>query len=495
MAPPEAINSIQPQDGLTFIKAPSTYFGQLQIDNKNGILNANNMQFTSNSTISSYSLNINKQGNTAALTIDNLGNINTNGIINAQGLIIGNALFTTITSDGVASFANNQASIGEDGHFETTFTNYIKPNELRNSSATTGDFIPTSTSKYLTTQMYVDEGLWYLQKQLNIITNLDSTSLESFNNVFNLIKTLAGNDYVNALDGIVNTANEIKISVSDAIETSQNTIVINCTTSVWGNGCAPLPIPNPIISTVQGNSNNSNNSNNNNNSNNSNNNYIFDGWFFQNMVNVPAASTTTTNSISWTIPPSGNNMKFSDIQNMYMNIFAVSSESLPYITVNTQSTNSTGNISQNTIKYTFTSTNPSLNSKKAYCLYTGSRPLNNYDVSYLQGTLSSSNSNVQPIPNDKVISFTISTDNTQPLNSVSFILTSFNIKQISGTTQFLFSNASVSSNFMYNMFLRLNSDMTPITSTQYGEPIMINDVNNGGTYFESYKDMYLNNYN
>jgi hypothetical protein len=177
---------------------------------------------------------------------------------------------------------------------------------LRNSTATTGDFMSTSTSNHLTTQMYVDEGLWYLQKQLNIITNIDSTSLESFNNVFNLIKTLAGNDYVNALDGIVNTTNEIKISVSDAIETSQNTIVINCTTSVWGNGCAPLPIPNSIISTVPGNSNN--------------NNYVFDGWFFQNMVNVPASSTTNTNSITWTIPPSGSNMKFSDIQNMYMNI-------------------------------------------------------------------------------------------------------------------------------------------------------------------------------
>jgi hypothetical protein len=487
MAPPEAINSIQPPAGLQSLKAPSNYFGQLQIDNRNNVLNAGNMQITSNSTISSYALNINKQGNTAALTIDNLGNINTNGVINAQGLIIGNALFTTITCNGAASFANNQASIGEDGHFETTFTNYIKPNELRNSSATTGDFIATSTSKYLTTQMYVDEGLWYLQKQLNIITNLDSTSLESFNNVFNLIKTLAGNDYVNALDGIVNTTNEIKISVSDAIETSQNTIVINCTISVWGNGCAPLPIPNAIISPVSGN--NTNNSNNNSN-------YVFDGWFFQNMVNVPAASTTTTNSITWTIPPSGSNMKFSDIQNMYMNVFAVSSESLPFITVNTQSTNSTGNIIQNTIKYTFTSTTPSLTSNTSYCLYTGSRPLNIYDVTYLQGMLASNNNtNVQPRPTDKVLSFTISTDNTQPLNSVSFILSSFNIKQISGTTQFLFSNASVSSNFMYNMFLRLNSDMTPITSTQYGEPIIVNEVNNGGTYFESYKDMYLNNYN
>jgi len=488
MAPPESINTIQPPAGLTFIKAPSNYFGQLQIDNKNGILNANNMQFTSNSTISSYALNINKKGNDSALTIDNLGNINTNGVINAQGLIIANAAFTTLTSDGVASFANSKALIGEEGQFETTFTNYIKPTELRNSSATTGDFIATSSSNYLTTQMYVDEGLWYLQKQLNIITNLDSSSLESFNNVFNLIKTLEGNDYVNALDGIVNTTDEIKISVSDAIETSENTIVINCTISVWGNGCAPLPIPNAIISPVSGNNIN-NNSNNNSN-------YVFDGWFFQNMVNVPAASTTTTNSINWSIPPSGSNMKFSDIQNMYMNIFAVSSKSLPFITINTQSTNSTGNIIQNTIKYTFTSTNPSLTSNTSYCLYTGSRPLNIYDVKYLQGMLASNNNtNVQPNPTDKVLSFSISTDNTQPLNSVSFILSSFNIKQISGTTQFLFSNASVSSNFMYNMFLRLNSDMTPITSSQYGEPIIVNDLNNGGTYFESYKEMYLNNYN
>jgi len=471
--PPESITSIQPPAGFTFIKTPATYFGQLQIDNKNGILNAGNMQITTNSTITSYALNINKQGNNAALTIDSQGNLNTSGIINAEGLSISNA-FTTITSDGVVSFANNQATIGEDGHFKTTFTDYIMPNELRNSNATTGNIIPTTTKNYFTTQLYVDEGLWYLQKQLNLITNIESTSLESFNNVFKLITTLEGKDYLNNLEGLIDTTNEIKVSVSDAIENSENTIVINCTKSVWRNGCAPIPIPNAIISNDSGN------------------NYVFDGWFFQNMVNVPFDSTTTTNSISWYIPPSGSNMKFSDLQNMFMNIFAISDVSLPFINVNTQRRHSNGSISENIVSYHFTSSNSSLTRNKSYCLYTASQPFNSYGVTYLQGNLSS-NTNVQPLPTDIVIGFTISSDNTQKTNNVNFILTSFNIKQISGITQFLFNNASVSTNFMYNMFLRLNSDMTPIGSSQYGEPIIVNDINSGGTYFEKYKNEYVNN--
>ena len=151
--PPPLIPSVQPPSNLTFSRGLTSYFGEAKIDNKNGFLSAGNLQFTSNSTISCYALNINKQGNISAITIDNLGSITTNGTIYAKDINI----------------SNNKALIHEDGYFQSSFFDYIVPNELRNNDATTEDFIPTSTSNYLTTQFYVDKGLWYLQKQINTI--------------------------------------------------------------------------------------------------------------------------------------------------------------------------------------------------------------------------------------------------------------------------------------------------------------------------------------
>jgi hypothetical protein len=41
------------------------------------------------------------------------------------------------------------------------------------------------------------------------------------------------------------------------------------------------------------------------------------------------------------------------------------------------------------------------------------------------------------------------------------------------------------------MNLRLNIDMTSISSTQYGESLILDEVNNGGTYLEKYKETYI----
>ena len=49
MAPIAVVSTVQPPSNLTFTKGISTFFGELKIDNKNGVLNAGNLQFTSNS--------------------------------------------------------------------------------------------------------------------------------------------------------------------------------------------------------------------------------------------------------------------------------------------------------------------------------------------------------------------------------------------------------------------------------------------------------------
>jgi hypothetical protein len=144
-------------------------------------------------------------------------------------------------------------------------------------------------------------------------------------------------------------------------------------------------------------------------------------------------------------------------------------------------------------------------------LYTGAEPpLNNYNATNLickststanglnknngtYGTVKTGNTYDSSIvqPTDKIACFAISTDSHYTINDVKFILSSFSLKEKTGTTKFLFNNASVATNFLYNMNLRLNIDMTPISSTQYGESVVVDEVNSGGTYFEKYKETYI----
>jgi len=422
-----------------------------------------------------------------------------NLVISADGSLSVAAGKTLLNADGSASFASANAKIGNDGHFETNFYSYILPTELRTSKATTGGFTTTATSKYLTTQNYVDDGLWYIQKQINLITNDDSNVVDSFNNVFSLVKKITGDNAIQTLDGIIDTTVEIKVSISDVIANSENAIVMDCKSSVWADACAPLPIPTSVSSQ-----------------------YLFDGWFFQNMVYVPSTNNSVTNKANWYIPPNGSGMTISDIQNMYMNIFAISNKALPFISVYTQPKGTNGNSNENVINYFaharinyyFEDDTKSLTSNTSYCLYTGvEAPSNNYNVTNLRvknnstanginknngtyGSLNTGSSYDTSIvsPTDKVLCFTISTGSLYTINDVKFILRSFNIKQKTGTTNFLFNNASVATNFLYNMNLRLNSDMTRISLTQYGEPEingMLDGVNTGGTYLTKYIESYM----
>ena len=204
-----------------------------------------------------------------------------------------------------------------------------------------------------------------------------------------------------------------------------------------------------------------------------------------------------------------------------MNIFAISNKALPFISVYTQPKGTNGNSNENVINYFAharinyyfepSESSRSLTANTSYCLYTGSEPvINNYNVTNLQstststanglnknngtyGTLNTGNLYDTTIvqPTDKVLCFTISTGSLYTKNDVKFILSAFNIKQKTGTSKFLFNNAAVSTNLLYNMNMRLNSDMTNIGSTQYGESVMVDGVNTGGTYLEKYKETYM----
>lgn len=463
-----------------------------------GALVANNLTINNGN----FTVNSSGQATMVKVTAANASFASGKALINSDGSAsFDSASFSSgkalINSDGSASFSNNNVKIGLDGHLESNFNDYTLPTELR-SSATTGNLTTTTTSKYIATQKYVDDSSWHLQKQINLIVNDDSNVVDSFKTVFELVKKITGDSAIQTLDGIIDTTTEIKVSISDVIATIIHPITMDCKTAVWADASAPLPIPYSISQT-----------------------YLFDGWFFQNMVNVPSTNASVTNKVNWYIPPNGSNMTIGDIQNMYMNIFACSTKALPFISVYTQPKGTNGNSSENVINYfaharinyyfELSENSRSLTANTSYCLYTGSQaPVNNYNVTNLQctststenganknngtyGSLITGNSYDTTIvqPTDKVLAFAISTGSYYTKNDVKFILNSFYVKQITGTSEFSFNNASVASNFLYNNTFRLNSDMTLISSTQYGEPVLLDGKNIGGTYFEAYKEAYM----
>lgn len=465
------------------------------VNSTTGTLTTSGDLKTTDGTVYAQSLNINNgkatinsngEANMTKITATS-GSFGLSGnlVIAADGSLSAAAGKTLLNLDGSASFAGTNAKIGNDGHFETNFSNYITPSDLSTSKATTGDLTTTSTSKYLTTQNYVDGGLWYIQKQINLITNDDSNVVDSFNQVFKLVKQITGEGAVQTLDGIIDTTAEIKVSVSDVIANNENAIVMDCKSTVWADACAPLPIPASVSSQ-----------------------YFFDGWYFENMINT--VDTNTTNKINWYIPPNGITMTIADIQNMYMNIFAISDKALPFISLYThpKGTNDLfSSFAHARINYYFgVTTTPSATINTSYCLYTGSEvPTNEYNVTNLKctstSTANATNKNngtygtvktdgtydttiVQPT--DKISCFSISTGSLYPKNDVNFILSAFNIKQKTGTTKFLFNNASVATNYLFNNSFRINSDMTGISTTQY--PTALGGLS---TYYNKYTDKYL----
>jgi len=474
------------------IVGSSTLFN---VNSTTGALTTSGDLKTTDGTVYAQSLNINNgkatinsNGETTMTKVTaTSGSFGSSGslVIAADGSLSAAAGKTLLNADGSASFASTNAKIGTDGYFETNFSSYSVPTELRTSRATSGAFTSTSTSKYLTTQTYVDDGLWYIQKQINLITNDDSNVVDSFKNVFELVKKITGDGAIQSIDGIIDTTTEIKVSVSDVISNSENAIVMDCKSAVWADACAPLPIPYSVSSQ-----------------------YFFDGWYFENMINT--VNTNTTNKINWYIPPNGMNMTITDIQNMYMNIFAISNKALPFISVYTQpkGTNDLFPYFANArINYYFEPSTPlSTTSNISYCLYTGVEvPTNEYNVTNLKCTSTSTanatnNTNgtygtvktdgtydttiVQPT--DKISCFSISTGSLYTKNEVKFILSAFNIKQKTGTTKFLFNNAAVATNYLFNNIFRINSDMTGVSTTQY--PTALGGLS---TYYDNYTDVYV----
>jgi len=415
------------------------------------------------------------------------GNVFTAGTLSATGdLAINNNKFTVAASSGDVFTAGNVSVIGDlsinsnkftvshvDGTAtsDISYNSYVLPASSTNTSTTlaSGDepLTTSTTSKYLSTQEYVDTQIWNQTKRINTILGIDDSVVASFNNVYKLVTAFAGaSDTVTLLTGInsnhnalVDKTEEIKTSVSTIVSQAYNQILVNCTPSVWQDECGPLPIPSVITSKTSE-----------------------DGWYFSNIA--------VSEKINWYMPTNGTNMTVGDIQNLYMNIFAQSDVSLPFITIYTVPKNDGTNYASwanAAINYVFNSdpTTTSLTANKSYCLHTGIAPMNVYNktcIKLMVSTRNKSNKNnfnletsINPSivsMDDKILAISVGTDSSAAVGKVNFVINSLNLCLKTGTTSFAFSNAGVATNYLFNFLFKKHPDFSTYPSyiSQKEEP-------------------------
>ncbi len=346
----------------------------------------------------------------------------------------------------------------------TEYSKYVPSASASNTTTTAHSgaepVFDSSTLSYLTTQEYVDRQIWTQTKRINTVLGTDSVSLDNFNNVYKLITSMTGvEDTVAVLTGInsnyndlVDKSSEIVTSMSQTIAQAYHTVLVNCTPIVWGDSCGPMPIPHPVTQRT-----------------------TEDGWYFTNYA--------ASEKITWYVPTSGTELTVGEIQNLYMNIFDMSGADLPFITAYTEKKNDSSDYdSASNAVINFSYTKPAgAGAFQSYCLYTKTKPMNvnkksNLRPSMIQ-TINGSNKNdasipgtldasANPVINPAMVS---STDKIRYLvvqsspaaaGAVNFILNSFNVCVKSGTTNYTFSNAGVTSNYLYNYFFKKNADFT-----------------------------------
>lgn len=431
-------------------------------------------------------------------TIQDSSGTNKFAVTASSGAIIANDSLTMKSSTGADTFtltgSSGNVSMGTDitnGSISTTYDSYVHPDSYSNTSITDNSVTKTSsTSNLLTTQSYVDDAIWQQTKRLNLIVGSNDASLATFSNMFNMAQTLAGNDAIQTLSGLLDTTGEIKTSISTVMNRAYNPISVNCSSAVWQDECPPMPIPQTISASYP------------------NGNYGMDGWYFRNLLlNNSAAS-----KINWYLPANGSTMKVKHIINLFLNVYAASDKSLPFISLWTapkgNSTDLFTGICNANVNFYFSASNPSLTSKKNYTLYTGKNlPANTYNSTLLRcsstSTRNHTNRNqnnslgtIQQVSdstiflnsfdtsivseNDTVACFVIQTASTAVAGDVDLVVNNFNIEShdttsdasrdtTNGTTKFMFSNSSVASNYQFQYLFKTNMDFTSITGTKTEE--------------------------
>ena len=357
---------------------------------------------------------------------------------------------------------------------EVPVANYLANDSWINESTTeisgTEPVFGSTTNNYLTTQEYVDKAIFKQTKRINTMLGSDET-VKSFNNVLKVVTAIAGSgSAADALSGLttnyetlVDKQEEVKTSLSKALEQAYNTQLVACLPTVWADETMPMPIPSPALSGMYDQVTNQTER--------------IDGWFFENLVET---GVNKTNKVNWYLPVN-KDMTVEDIKNMYLNAFIGSNQSLPIITIYTapkgaSNSNYYPGFAGSRINFLFSNANPSATYNKTCCLYTGSSPMNLYDavptpvwkITTDDGTSSNSapaedSINLNRVSlTDKVAYIVIQSASTAAKSNVKFIANSFNIALTTGTVQFTFSNSGPSTNFLFMRANKMHSDMSVV---------------------------------
>ena len=299
MAPP-ALTTIAPTTVVT--SGQDMYFGKnfsIQNSTSKGV-NLGNLQLVNNSTISTTSLNVNNQSGNSKLTINSTGDINTSGYINTDSTLEvtgATILKSTLAVTNTVNIGNGHVIMNPSGEVTTVFTNYIAPASASDTiSILTSNLATTSsTSQDLVTQTYVDNQIWNQTARINAILSGTHENLDNFKKVYELVSQITGDSStVDVLTNIQTSYGTLE-TITGAIETNMseivayayNTVLVNCTQSIWADECQPLPIPYTVP-------------------------LVEDGWYFKNL--------NVGNKINWYLPTNGPNMTIGSIQNMYLNM-------------------------------------------------------------------------------------------------------------------------------------------------------------------------------
>lgn len=452
-----------------------------------------NMYAKGNMTVGNNSFTVNADSGATVqqgdLTVSNKFSVDAN-----TGYIVGHNKLTLKDGADNVKFVLEGADItmgstGGEGKIRTSYNDYVKPDSYTNVLATDNSVSTTTvTSDILTTQAYVDKAIWEQTKRINRIVGDNDITSATFTNLFNMAQTLAGNDAVQTLSGLLDTTGEIKTSISTVMNRAYNPVAVNCCPAVWQDECPPMPTPRSVAGSAGA--------------------YGLDGWYFRNI----ALASMGPSKINWYLPANGATMKVKHINNLFLNMYAVSDKSLPFISILTAPKGNSSDLFPGMVNsmtnFYFSASSASASAKKPYTLYTGNaEPANCYNTNKLRcfststknATNASANDGIGSVTNvtsttpflssfdtsivsgdDIVVCFIIQTASTAAASDVNLVINSLCVEsvdttsddsrdKINGTTKFMFSNGAVATNYQYNYFGQTHMDFTPIGGTKSQE--------------------------
>jgi hypothetical protein len=251
--------------------------------------------------------------------------------------------------------------------------------------------------------------------------------------MFAMANKLAGTDAIQNLQGLLDTTEEIKVSISDVVRRSEKTIPVNISGYTCSGSTANAVFPQPIPdSSFIGN-------------------YSGSGWWFQNL--------TSSSIINWKISLTDRSVKASDLINLYLDTYMISNLQFPKVTIYTQ----TGSH----ITYNYSATSAAIDKKETYSLYTAIDNADDATSLYNSKNIVAFTTSDTALTGTELIDYVLISSETATANNIQYIVNALNLElKEKGTLKYTFDNGIVSNNYFFNDYYHKNIDFTTLTSAQ-----------------------------